>query len=89
MLHTKLLTAALSLFTSISYVLCVLYGLVTPEGLHMHQFLEMVLPAFTWISVGSFLLGLVESILWGAYIGFVFSLIYNALYRRWGHAVTA
>ena len=84
MLNTKLITWALGLFTSVSYVLCVIFGLVTPESLHMHQFLEIVLPAFEWISFGSFLLGLVESFLWGAYIGLVFSPIYNALYRRWG-----
>lgn len=83
MLNTKLITWTLSLFTSISYLLCVAYGLVTPDSVHMHQFLEIVLPAFEWISLGSFLLGLVESFLWGAYIGIVFSLIYNALYRRW------
>jgi hypothetical protein len=84
MLNTKLITWALSLFTSLSYLICVLYGLVTPESLHMHQFLEIVLPAFEWISVGSFFLGLAESFLWGAYIGLVFPPIYNALYRRWG-----
>jgi hypothetical protein len=84
MLNTKLITWALSLFTSLSYLICVLYGLVTPESVHMHQFLEIVLPAFEWISVGSFFLGLAESFLWGAYIGLVFPPIYNALYRRWG-----
>lgn len=84
MLNTKLITWALALFTSASYVICVIYGLVTPESLHMHQFLEIVLPAFSWISLGSFLLGLVESFLWGAYVGLVFPPIYNALYRRWG-----
>jgi hypothetical protein len=86
MLNTKLLTWSLGLFTSVSYLLCVVYGLVTPESLHMHQFLEIVLPAFTWISLGSFFLGLVESFLWGVYIGLVFPPIYNTLYRRWGKA---
>lgn len=84
MLNTKLIAWALSLFTSLSYVICVLYGLVTPESIHMHRFLEIVLPAFEWISAGHFFLGLVESFLWGAYVGLVFPPIYNALYRRWG-----
>ena len=87
MLNTKLLAWALGLFTSVSYLLCVLYGAVTPESVHMHRFLEIILPAFTWISLSSFLLGLVESFLWGAYIGLVFPPIYNFLYRRWGAAV--
>ncbi len=88
MLNTKLITWALGLFTSVSYVACVLFGLLTPNSLHMHEFLEIVLPAFEWISFSSFLLGLVESFLWGAYIGLVFSPIYNALYRRWGKPAT-
>lgn len=88
MLNTKLITWALGLFTMISYVICVIFGLITPASVHMHQFLEIVLPAFTWISFGSFLLGLVESFLWGAYIGLVFTPLYNALYRRWGVAGT-
>ena len=88
MLNTKLITWALGLFTSVSYVICVVFGLVTPESVHMHQFLEIVLPAFEWLSFGSFLLGLVESFLWGAYIGLVFPPIYNLLHRRWGPSGT-
>ncbi len=52
----------------------------------MHGFLEAVLPAFAWLSLGSFFLGLVESFLWGVYLGLGFSLIYNVLNRRWGSA---
>ncbi len=81
MLNTKLITWTLGIFTSFSFVICVIFGLITPESIHMHQFLEMVLPAFQWISFGSFLLGLTESFLWGEYGGLFFSLIYNALYR--------
>lgn len=84
MMNTKAVTWSLSLFTSVSFVLCVIYGLVTPESIHMHRFLEIVLPAFTWISVGSFFLGLAESFLWGAYVGLVFSPIYNAVSQRLG-----
>ena len=86
MLNLRLTTVAAALFTTLSYVLCVAFGLVTPESVHMHQFLEMVLPAFRWISLGSFLLGLVESFLWGGYIGGGFIFVYNWLYRRWGTA---
>lgn len=83
MLNTRLIAWTLALFTTASYLLCVVYGLVTPESIHMHTFLETVLPGFTWISFGSFLIGLAESFLWGAYVGIVFPLIYNALYRRY------
>jgi 2TM family of unknown function (DUF5676) len=82
MLNTKLVTWSLGLFGGFSFILCVIYGLLTPESIHMHTFLEMVLPAFTWLSFGSFLLGLVESILWGVYAGLGFSFIYNFLHGR-------
>ena len=83
MLNIRVVTWAMGLFTTVSFILCVIWGLVTPESLHMHQFLELVLPAFTWLSVGGFFLGLIESFLWGAYVGLVFVPIYNFLYRRW------
>ena len=84
MLNLKVVTWALGLFTAFSFVLCVLWGLITPEALHMHAFLEQVLPAFTWLSWWAFVLGLVESFLWGFYGGIVFVPIYNFLLKRWG-----
>jgi hypothetical protein len=83
MLNTKLVTWALGLWAAISFVLCVIYGLVTPKSLRMSEFLEMVLPAFKWLTWWGFLLGLVESFLYGAYAGLVYCPIYNWLYRRW------
>jgi hypothetical protein len=44
----------------------------------------MVLPAFKWLTLGGFCLGLIESFLYGAYVGLVFVPIYNFLTRRWG-----
>jgi len=84
MLNTKLVTWALGIFAAVTFVLCVIYGLVTPKSLHMGEFLEMTLPAFKWLTWWGFLLGLVESFLYGAYAGLVYCPIYNWLYRRWG-----
>ena len=85
MLNTRLVTWALGSFAAISFVLCVIYGLVTPQSLHhMGDFLEMVLPAFKWLTWWGFLLGLVESFLYGVYAGLVYCPIYNWLHRRWG-----
>ncbi|REJ76296.1 MAG: hypothetical protein DWQ47_11855 [Acidobacteria bacterium] len=84
MLNIKLVSWSLGVFAAISFVLCVIYGLVTPESIHMHEFLEMALPAFEWLSFWGFMLGLVESFLFGAYAGIVFVPIYNLLYRVWG-----
>jgi len=84
MLNTKLVSWALGIFAAISFVLCVIYGLVTPQSLHMHAFLEQVLPAFKWLTWWGFLLGLVESFLYGVYVGLVFCPIYNWLNRQFG-----
>jgi hypothetical protein len=84
MLNTKLVAWALALFGAVSFLVCVAYGLVTPQSLHMHAFLEQLLPAFEWLTWWGFLLGLVESFLYGAYAGLVFCPIYNFLERRFG-----
>lgn len=86
MLDLKIVTWSLGITTAISFVVCVLYGLATPERLHMHVFLEQVLPAFKWLTWWGFLLGLAESFLYGVYAGLVYVPIYNFLKRRWGAA---
>lgn len=63
-------------------IFCVLYGLIAPNGLHATQLLEWMLPGFTWLSPGSFVLGLVEAFLFGVYAGLVFTPIYNFVQRR-------
>ena len=82
MINTKIVTWALALWTAITFVVCVIYGLVTPRSLHMPGILEQVLPAFKWLTFPGFLLGLAESFLYGAYAGLVFCPIYNVLARR-------
>jgi len=89
MLNTKLVSWALGIFAAISFVLCVIYGLVTPQSLHMHALLEQVLPAFKWLTWWGFLLGLVESFLYGVYVGLVFCPVYNWLNRRFGSSAAA
>lgn len=85
LLNIRVVSWSLGIFLSFSYVLCVLYGLVVPQRLHgMSSFLEAVLPAFKWLSFGGFLLGLIESFLYGVYIGIVFVPIYNFINKKWG-----
>ena len=83
MLNIKIVTWSLGIFTAVSFIVCVIYGLVTPESIHMHTFLESVLPAFKWLNFGGFILGLVESFLYGVYAGLVYVPIYNFFYKRW------
>ena len=85
MLNWKIVSWSLGLTAAISFVICVLWGLITPDALHMHKFLELVLPAFKWLTWWGFLLGLFESFLWGFYIGIVFVPIHNFLTKRWGN----
>jgi len=81
----RVVSWSLGIFFAISFILCVLYGLVVPPRLHgMSSFLEAVLPAFKWLTFGGFILGLVESFLYGAYVGIVFVPIYNFINKKWG-----
>jgi hypothetical protein len=82
MLNVKVVTWALGTFTALSFVLCVLYGLILPQG-HMREFLELVLPAFRWLTLPGFVLGFVESFLYGAYAGIVYAPLHNFFHRRW------
>lgn len=82
MLKTKPVSWALGTFASISFIVCIAYSLITPQSLHMHTFLEQVLPAFKWLTWWGFLLGLVESFLYGVYTGLVFCPVYNWFNRR-------
>lgn len=85
-LNWKVVTCALGLFGAVSFVLCVAYGLVVPRAWHPTQLLELALPGFTWLTPTSFVLGLVESVIYGAYVGLVFTPIYNFVARRAGAA---
>ncbi len=84
MLNIKVVSWSLGIFAAVSFVLCVIYGLIVPQSLHSYQFLEAVLPAFKWLTFWGFCLGLLESFLYGVYAGLVFVPIYNFIWRRWG-----
>ncbi len=85
MLKIKIVGWSLGIFFAISFVLCVIYGLLVPQRLHgMETALEALLPAFQWLTPGGFILGLIESFLYGAFIGLVFVPIYNCCMRCWG-----
>ena len=83
MLNIRVLTWSLATFTTFTYLVCVVYGQFVPQSFHMVEFLEIALPGFKWLTFGSFFIGLVESFLYGAYAGLVFTPIYNIYQRRW------
>jgi hypothetical protein len=84
MLNWKVVTQTLASFAAISFALCVGYGLLAPPTGHPSWLLEAILPGFTWLSVGSFVLGLIESALYGAWAGILYSTLYNYFARRAG-----
>lgn len=69
---------SLALFFDVSFILCILWGLALPR-VHAKgsQLLEAIIPGFTWLTPGSFVLGLVWSTLLGAYIALVFVPLFN------------
>ena len=82
MLNWKVVSPSLSSFSAITFALCVAYGLLAPERFHAAWLLEALLPGFQWLSIGTFLLGASETALYGAWAGFLYSVLYNYFARR-------
>ncbi len=76
LLYWKTVGVSVGLFLAISYVLCVVYDLLFP-GHTMYQSWIRLLPGFTWLTWWSFILGLLESFLYGIYFALVFVPLYN------------
>jgi len=72
---------ATSLLFAISFVLCVVVGLIVPAH-NMSTLLQELLSGFQWISWKSFFLGLLESYGYGWYATLIWVPIYNVLVRR-------
>jgi hypothetical protein len=72
---------SLGSFLLITYVLCVLYGLLVSD-VGMHQLLAQLLPGFTWITWPSFFVGLIWSIVYGWYFAVVFVPLFNSFSAR-------
>ena len=84
MLNSKVGTESLASFGAITFALCVAFGLIAPPAFHPSWLLEAILPGFKWLSLGSFLLGVVETAVYGAWAGFLYSALYNYFTRRAG-----
>jgi hypothetical protein len=86
MLNAKVISWSLAIWGGISFVLCVLYGLILPGTLAIHQSLEQLLPGFRWLTWWGFLIGLAWSLVYGLYAGWLFSVVYNWVNKQWGAA---
>lgn len=67
---------SLSLFSALTFTLCVGFDLAFPQYA-MHEAWHGLLPGFVWISWGAFILGLVETFVYGWYVALVFGPLYN------------
>lgn len=68
---------SVSLFLLISYLLCIGFGLLAPEQISMHEAWAPLLPGFEWLTWSGFLIGFVESYLYGWYFAIVFVPLYR------------
>lgn len=82
MLDTRRVTWTLGIWTALSFTICVLFALITPRSYHAVAFLEQALPGFRWLTATGFVIGLVESFLYGAYAGMTFCPIFNRVHAR-------
>lgn len=75
-LRFKPVLLSLASFGVITYILCILFGLIFPQWA-MYQLWEILLPGFTWISWGSFFVGLLGIIGYAVYVAALLVPIYN------------
>ena len=84
MLNIKVWTMSSGGWMAVTFTICVLGGVLAPGLPIPHRTLDLLLPGFRWISLGSFALGLVETVLYGVYVGWSFASLHNFFARRWG-----
>ena len=72
---------SLGLFFTFTFVLCVGFDLLFP-GQAMYQSWLRLLPGFTWLTWPSFLLGVVESFVYGWYVALIFGPLFNFFAAR-------
>ena len=77
---------SLSLFVSITYVICILGYLFVPGLPIQHSALAIFLPGFELLSWQTFLLGLGEVFLGGWYVTLIFVPLFNFFAARFGQA---
>jgi hypothetical protein len=83
MLNIKVWIATFAAWMGVTFTICVLGGILVPGLPIRHQTLELLLPGFTWISWGGFVLGLVESLFYGVYAAVVLVAVHNFFHQRW------
>ncbi len=72
----------------LSYVICVIGYLLLPDWLMIpHNSLELFLPGFKLLTLGNFVLGVIEALIFGWYVALVFGALYNFYAAKLSHDV--
>ena len=72
---------ALSLFLAVTYLACIGFDLVFPQYA-MYETWSGLLPGFVWLTPIGFLIGLLESFLYGWYTALIFGGLFNVFVDR-------
>lgn len=75
-LNPKTLSLTAAVFTVLWYLVAIIHGL-NENAIGHENLLETLLFGFQWLTIGSFILGLVESFIIGLVSGWVFASLYN------------
>jgi|GEM_PF-721654 len=67
---------ALGLFLVATYLICVVFDLIFP-GFAMNQSWSGLLPGFVWLTPLGFIVGLIESFLYGWFVALIFGGLFN------------
>jgi hypothetical protein len=81
-LHFWPIAWTLAVFASVVFTLDMLFGVLFPNWWVMQKIYEFLLPGFTLLSWGTFVLGLVESFIGGFLTSVIFVPIYNYFISR-------
>lgn len=79
----RALGLSLGAFSAISYLLCLVIGLVLPDA-GMHKPWLQFLPGFEWLTWRGFLIGLVWTQVYAWYTAVLFGSLFNAFVSRNG-----
>lgn len=83
-LNFKVISASLSGFAGIVFLLCVIFRPIFPNwAMYTTPMWSAAFPGFSW-TVGGILLGLLESILYGLLAAVIFVPVYNFFLTRFG-----
>lgn len=76
------LAAAIVAVGESAYLACIVAGAIWPDVFGMRTFFPTLLPGFTWLDPGSFVLGLVEVALYGLAAAAVAAFAWNFVVGR-------